>query len=112
MTKEEALQRVEKEFTTARHAHTIGNDGMVRVCARRAVGIAITYWLQSHARSGWGVDAMNQLRALALDDSLPQNVRSAAARLTTKITERFASPHSTDPIDDAHLIINYLVEKK
>ena len=111
MTKDQALAQIEKEFATANHAQSIGNDGMVRVCTRRAAGVAIKFWLQTHLRQGWGVDAMSQLRSFALDDSMPQVVRDAAQQLTTKITEQFTSPFTTNPIDDANIIINHLMEQ-
>ncbi len=109
MTKDQALSQIEKEFATAEHAKITGNDGMARVCARRAVGIATTFWLQTNPRQGWGVDAMSQLRFLALDDAMPQEVRDAAKRLTTKITEQFTSPFSTNPINDSKIIISHLM---
>lgn len=110
MTKAEASLHIEKEFSAAREAEKNGNEGMVRVCARRAAGIAIGFWLQSNPRKSWGVDAMSRLRALQLDDSIPQNVREAAARLTTKITENFTSPFPSHPLDDAHQIIQHCLE--
>lgn len=110
MTKEIAQQQIQKEFATANHAQSIGNEGMVRVCARRAAGVAVAFWLQSNPRTGWGVDAMNQLRSLALDEMTPHEVRDAAQRLTTRITEQFTSAFLTNPIDDANIIINYLMK--
>jgi hypothetical protein len=110
MTKAKALEAIEKEFTTANRAREAGNDGMVRVCARRAVGIAISHWLEQNPRQGWGADAMSQLRNLQNDESIPQNVHDAAIRLTTKITAQFTSPFSTDPIDDSKTIIHHLLQ--
>lgn len=105
------MHQIEREFAIANHAQRIGNDGMVRVCARRAAGVAITFWLQSNARSSWGVDAMNQLRSLALEDSIPQDVREAAKRLSTKVTEQFTSPFSTTPLTDSKTIIHHFMEQ-
>lgn len=110
MTKEQTVSQIEKEFATAAHAQKIGNDGMVRVCARRAAGVAITFWLQTNPRQRWGVDAMSQLRYLQLDESLPEDVRDAAKRLTTKVTEQFTSPFSTNPIEDANIVIDHLIK--
>jgi hypothetical protein len=111
MTKEIAQQQIEKEFATAKHAQSIGNAGMVRVCARRAAGAAITFWLQTNSRSSWGVDAMNRLRSLAIDEEMPQDVRDAATRLTTTITKQFTSPFSTNPVTDSQTIIKYFMEQ-
>jgi hypothetical protein len=110
MTREQAHQRIEKEFSTASQAGTLGNDGMMRVCARRAAGIAVSYWLESHHRPNWGPDVMTQLRSVQLDTSIPQPVRDASQRLTTKITEQFTSPFSTNPIEDSKIIINHFME--
>ncbi len=109
MNKDLVIKNIEKEFAQGEQAHKKGNEGMVRVCARRAAGVAIAYWLESHLRDGWGVDTMNQLRNLQLDDSIPRLVRDAAIRLTTKITERFTSASPTDPVPDSKIIIDYLL---
>ena len=68
MTRTQTLERIEQEFATAHHARKTGNNGMVRVCARRAAGTAITNWLEQNQREGWGVDAMNQLKNLQNDE--------------------------------------------
>ena len=109
MTKEQALSQIEKELATANHAQNIGNAGMVRVCARRAVGVAISFWLQLHPKEGWGNDVMHKLRSLQIDQTMPQDVRDAAERLITKITEQFSSPFTTNPTDDANIIVNHLM---
>ena len=112
LNKDEALQQIQKEFDTASEAKKVGNDGKVRVCARRAAGIAITIWLRTNSRAGWGTNAMSQLQCLALDPTMPPEVCEAAMRLTAKITSQFTSPFSTHPIDDSKIIIKHLMEQK
>ncbi len=107
-TKEFYFEKIEIEFATAREALTIGNDGKARVCARRAVGQAITWLLSQYPRDGWGTDAMGQIKKLQVDDSFPLTVQSAAERLSTKITQQFTSPFSTNPLDDAAIIIEHI----
>ena len=109
MTKEEALQLVEQEFATAKQAAAAGNDGMVRVCARRAAGAAIAFWLQFNERPGWRADAMSRIRHLEADPSFPINVRDAAMRLMARVTPQFTPAFPTDPIDDSRIIIRHLV---
>ncbi len=110
MTIANARERIEKEFAAAERARTGGNKGMVRVCARRAAGVAIQHWLEQNPRPDWGLDAMNRLRNLWLEESIPQDVRDAARRLTEKVTPEFTSPSSTDPIHDATIIIDQLLQ--
>ncbi len=110
MTKEETLDVIHRELATAAQAASAGNEGMIRVCARRAAGAAITYWRQTHRRDRWGFDAMQQLRWLSADETMPQSVREAAWRLTARVTPQFTSPFTADPIADSRRIINHLLE--
>ncbi|MFI5252405.1 MAG: hypothetical protein ACHQQQ_08250 [Bacteroidota bacterium] len=107
-TKEYYLEQIEKEFATARKALSDGNTGMARVCARRATGAAISWYLSKNPKNGWKSDAMNLLSNLKNDSQFPEEIRGAAARLTTKISEKFTYPFSTDPISDAKIITDYI----
>jgi hypothetical protein len=109
MTKEETLRSVEQEFATARHAAAEGKDGMSRVCARRAAGVAIAYWLQFNDRPNWRADAMSRIRHLEADPSFPLDVREAAMRLMARITPQFTPQYPTDPIEDSGVIVRHLL---
>ena len=109
LSREEALQQCRDELNRAGEATAGGNSGMARVCARRAAGIAIRFWLQEHPRSMWGIDTMNQLRNLHLDQSVPQAVRTAAKRLTSRVNPEFAPPHQEDPAVDSRTIVEYFL---
>ncbi len=100
--------QIEKELAKAEAALRDGNDGMVRVCARRAVGLAAEAWLERFPRKGWRGDALHQLRQIQQDLSFPSDIRQAAERLITRVTERNTAPFSTDPIADARTIITHL----
>jgi uncharacterized protein (UPF0147 family) len=102
------FEQIEREFGLARKALHAGNDGMGRVCARRAAGQAITWFLTVHHKPGWGTDAMSQLQHLSKDATFPEEVRTAASRLTTKISDKFIYPFTTNPIDDATLVIAHI----
>ena len=70
-SKEYYLEQMEKEFATAREADRAGNDGKVRVCARRAAGQAITWYLARFPHPAWGTDALTQLKHLKDDRVFP-----------------------------------------
>jgi hypothetical protein len=110
MNRDLVAEKIEREFATAKKAQEIGNRGMVRVCARRAAGMAVAFWLQSHPRRGWGTDAMSRLRGLQRDDSIPQHVKDAASRLTARITSDFTHSFTTDPLQDSRLIIEHMLD--
>jgi hypothetical protein len=109
MSLDEARSKIDAEFSVAAHSRSAGNDGMVRVCARRAAGVAITYWLQETEGERRGVDAMTRLRTLQRDPSIPEGVREAAQRLTARVTEQFDAPYSSDPLEDCRVIIDYVL---
>lgn len=109
MSLDEARKRIDVEFSVAGRSQSAGNDGMARVCARRAAGIAITCWMQEKDKGHWGSDAMTQLRALQREPSIPEGVREAAKRLTARVTEQFEAPYSSDPLEDCRVIIDYFL---
>lgn len=84
---------------------------MVRVCARRAAGIALRTWCEAHGRKALRTDAMSLLHDIVANESVPAAVREAARRLTTRVTEQFTSRFSSHPLDDATIIINYFLEQ-
>ena len=98
---------MKQEVEAAVAARDTGNEGKARVCARRAAGAAIGYWLQRQRLPDAGPDAMSRLRAVEQAPMIPLQVREAARRLVTKITERFTAPFSDDPLADARVIANY-----
>jgi hypothetical protein len=97
--------RIEHELRNALAAQAEGNPGKARVCARRAAGLAIRAHYRRREGPHWGGDAMTQLKRVQLDESLPEEIRQAAARLTTKVDFDHTLPFENDPIEDARRII-------
>lgn len=103
---------VDVELTRARKAIKENNIGMARVCVRRACGISISFWMEDNPREGYGESAMNQLRSIQSDDTIPKEIKNAAERLTTHVVNQSNSPFTTDPIADAKIITNYFLNVK
>ena len=95
------------ELSRAEQAIAAGNAGRARTAARRAVGIAATEYQRIHPDKQYGKDFMRQVRGIAEDDSLPREVREAAARLQSRISQDFTS-NSRDPLADATVIITFI----
>ena len=102
---------VEQELAAGEAAGRDGNEGKARVCARRAVALATEAWRARLSLPTWRGDAMEQLRRIQQDASLPGPVRQAAERLSTTVTKRHLAPFTTDPIGDARVIIEHLAAK-
>jgi len=109
MVKEIAIMNIDVELTRAKKAMEEGNIGMARVCARRACGISVSFWLEDNPRQDYGESAMNQLRSIQSDDTVPKEVKDAAERLTTKVADQTTSPITDDPIEDASIITCYFL---
>ena len=101
-------EEVEQELAKAATGLREGNDGLARVCARRAVALGAQAWGKRGSRKAWPADAMNQLRKIQEEETFPLWVREAAQRLLTKATQRDQAPVSKDPIADARLILAHL----
>jgi HEPN domain-containing protein len=99
---------IEQELAAAQAAQQDGNHGKARVCARRAVALATEAWLARLPHPPWHGDAMEHLRRIQQDASLPLPIRRAAERLSTPVTRQHTDPFTTDPIADARLIIAHL----
>ena len=101
-------EQIEQELVKASEGLKNGNDGLARVCARRAVAMAAQHWAEQRNLPTWQGDAMHQLRQIQRETTFPLSVREAAQRLLTKVTEQAQSPMATDPITDAHIILHHL----
>jgi len=110
MVKEIVLKNIDVELIKAKKALKEGNDGMARVCARRACGNAISFWLEVNQHQGYGESSMNQLKIIQADDLIPKEVKDAAKRLTAQISDQSGSSISSDPINDANTIIKYCMK--
>lgn len=110
--KEEALESVRREFAVAEEARHAGNQGMLRVCARRAAGAAVAWWYATRSAPPTKPDAMTQLKALSTDGAVPAEIRDAASRLTAKVTADFTAPGKADLLADSRMIVEYVVGGK
>ena len=100
--------QIEQEFAKAEKGIQEGNEGLARVCARRAVALGVQTLAARSGAPGWPGDAMHQLHKIQAEETFPQEVRKAAQRLVTTVTQQDRAPMSTNPIADARLILAHL----
>lgn len=105
---------IKAEMDKARQARLAGNEGMARVCARRAAGMAARSYLHRHdpmaQRNGWGRpgSAYEALKALAVFPHLPPHLALASQNLTLRVSDTFQLPEEVDLIADADTLIGGL----
>jgi hypothetical protein len=101
-------RRIAAELAQGR-AVPASNPGRARVCARRAAGWAVRAWYQQRDGPGWTGDALQQLHRLRADPAVPEALRAAAARLSTKVDHDHQLPFDKPPLDDAGVIIAWVL---
>ncbi len=108
----ELREQIEGELIQARLARREGNEGMARVCARRAAGWAAGYFFESQLGDPPTPNAYLLLKKLKNHSDIPLQLREAASRLTTRITITHEIPFKEDPIEDARMIVQALLDSK
>jgi hypothetical protein len=101
---------LQMEFDRAAQARVKGNEGQMRVCARRAAGIAIRAYLTqrgTHVPSASAVDLLNLLKD---DPNLPPDMKLIADHLTLRVTEEFTLPVDADLVAEARRLCNWLTK--
>lgn len=97
------------EFDRATQARVKGNEGQMRVCARRAAGIAIREYLTRSGIQPPSASAYDLLNLLKEDPHLPPDMRLVADHLTLRVTEEFTLPVEADLVAEARLLCNWLL---
>lgn len=90
----------ERELGRGRKARSEGNEGMARVCARRAAGIVVRAYYDQQGKALPGSNIMRHLKTLYESDDEPQPVRDVCRHFTLQITEEHVLPGDVDLIED------------
>lgn len=96
--------RVEQELALAHQARREGKEGKARVCARRAAGWAVSAYYERRTGKKAPGSALSLLNWLQLDESVAEEIRSRAMRLTVRVTPSHDLPFDEDPLEDAQRI--------
>lgn len=100
------------EIQQAETARSFGNEGMARVCARRAAGAIIGEYLQRCDLPDPGPGAYNRIQYLAKLTSAPPKARQVAKYLLTRVTPEHTLPLEADLIAEARWLKEILLESQ
>ena len=103
--------RIEAELKFARSEQAKGNEGRARVCARRAAGWAVAAYWKQRLGAGPHPNAYHLLCWFQKLEDIPEDLRLAATRLTTRVTPTHELPHDEDPLEDAQAIVQALMKE-
>ncbi len=97
------------EFERAAQARIQKNEGQMRVCARRAAGIAIREYLTRQGQRPPSMSAYDLLNLLKEDPNLSPDLRLMVDHLTVRVTEEFKLPVEADLVAEARALCKFLL---
>lgn len=107
----ETRSRVQREMAMAIAARNQGNEGMARVCARRAAGIAVRDYLDGHNIDAAGMNNFEILSDIRIQENLPASIIPLLENLTMRVNESYTLPAGVDLLADAENVILILLEE-
>jgi hypothetical protein len=97
------------EITRAEAARRQDNEGMARVCARRAAGILIGQYIQENDLPPAGASAYDRLKYVVSQPELSPKVREVAEHFLLRITHDHELPVEADLIAEARWLKRHLL---
>jgi hypothetical protein len=89
------------EMKTAVQARTAGNEGMARVCARRAAGIIVAEYFRRRGLEWKSASAYDALRILRTLPDISEKSMQAADHLLVRLTPEHTLPVEADLLAEA-----------
>lgn len=102
-------KRVETELQRAETARAEGNEGMARVCARRAAGFAAGEYLTRRGIDFRNPSAFERIKFLATLPDLSPEVRAVCEHFLLRITPDHTLPVEADLVAEARWLIDQLL---
>lgn len=96
MFEPDTQKAIDLELARADQARQTGNEGMSRVCARRAAGIAIREYFTHHHIEITDPSAISLLTQLIQLESTPADIKSIIDSLLTRVTPDYRLPFPVD----------------
>jgi len=100
--------RFQEEIKRAENARLGGNEGMARVCARRAAGIVIGEYFQRLGLPDLDPSAYTRLRQLHGLPGVGERIRAVAGHFLLRITPENVLPIEVDLIAEAYWLADQL----
>jgi hypothetical protein len=100
------------EISRAENARSEGNEGMARVCARRAVGIVLGEYFRRFQIPLESPSAYDRLRFIEKMPDISDNLLTKIQHFLVRVTSDYTLPVDADLITEAQQIRRILLEKE
>lgn len=98
------------EIEHGRSARAAGNEGMARVCARRAVGWVLGEYFRRHGFEFSDPSAYEKVNYLLQLEGVPADVKEVAAHFNLRITPEHQLPVEADLLAEAEWLKSKLLD--
>lgn len=102
------FELMQAELENGEVARARGNEGMARVCARRAAGYAVAEYFTRVGIDFRNPSAYERLRFLQTLPDVPEDVRAACAALTLRVDTEYRLPPEVDLLLEARRLMVWL----
>jgi hypothetical protein len=102
-------KRVSHELDRAEAARQSGNEGMARVCARRAAGLIIGEYLEQKAIPSTEPSAYDRMKLLLDLPGVSERAREITENLVRRVNKDFTLPVEADLIEETRRLAEELL---
>ncbi len=102
ITEDDWELRFHNEIQMAENARNLGNEGMARVCARRAAGIVIGEYFRRKGLPDDDSSAYNRLRKLQNLTGMDDQIKTIAGHFLMRITPENVLPIEVDLLAEVY----------
>ena len=102
-------EAIRRELNQAQAARIAEKEGMARVCARRAAGLAIGEYLRQNQLADPGPSALDRLEYLKALPQTTNELQQSLRYLTQRVNEEYELPAGIDLITEAGKLIAALL---
>jgi hypothetical protein len=99
----------QRELTTAKNAHNQGNEGMARVCARRAANVIVGEYLRRHGHSELSRSVADRIALLTSHPEVDNHSKVIASHFLLRVTPEHRLPVEVDLIGEVERLMNKLL---
>lgn len=110
MINAEKQAQIAFELALARQAQAEGMEGRARVCARRAVGVALRHYFAQRQPAITGTSVIDLIQAYQGSAGLPRDLYDICTHLLTRVDMDYHLPFPVDILAEARLLIDAILE--
>lgn len=111
MVSAEKYQQIVRELSQGQQAREQGLEGKARVCARRAVGIALRHYFSSRQPQLASLSVVDLVQTYQEKPGLPQDLQEICAHMLTRVDPDYNLPIPVDLLTEAKILINAILEE-